>query len=148
MTETIDREEELLWFRGYVLESGGALHGPTWNRIRTSTRCSAGVTRRDSGERSSASSAGVSWSDSGALNERNSYVDDQKGTGTWATRRRRTRDQVSSIVTWLDVSRYREDARKLGYDDEALNLLVERWTLLLEKARRGSVATGSVEGET
>jgi hypothetical protein len=45
--------------------------------------------------------------------------------------------------TWLDVSRYREDASMLGYDDERLSWLVERWTLLLEKARRGSATTGS-----
>ena len=40
------------------------------------------------------------------------------------------------------MSRYREDARKLGYDYEALNLLVDRWTLLLQKAKRGSATTG------
>jgi hypothetical protein len=40
--------------------------------------------------------------------------------------------------TWLDVSRYRENARALGYDSASLDQLVGRWTSLLEKARRGS----------
>ena len=38
--------------------------------------------------------------------------------------------------TWLDVSRYRDEALALGYDGEALDRLVERWTLLLDRARR------------
>lgn len=39
--------------------------------------------------------------------------------------------------TWLDVSRYRENARALGYDDVSLDPLVARWAVLLDKARRG-----------
>jgi hypothetical protein len=39
--------------------------------------------------------------------------------------------------TWLDVSRYRENARTLGYDEASLAPLVERWVILLENARRG-----------
>ena len=37
--------------------------------------------------------------------------------------------------TWLDVARYRDEARLLGYDDERLDALSERWRLLLERAR-------------
>ncbi len=37
--------------------------------------------------------------------------------------------------TWLDVAAYREDARRLGYDEQALDRLVARWKALLEKAR-------------
>jgi hypothetical protein len=39
--------------------------------------------------------------------------------------------------TWLDVSRYRETAKALGYDDARLDQLAARWMLLLERARRG-----------
>jgi hypothetical protein len=40
--------------------------------------------------------------------------------------------------SWVDVARYRNDAKKLGYDDDALDGLVVRWSALLEKARRPS----------
>ena len=40
--------------------------------------------------------------------------------------------------TWLDVSRYRENAKTLGYDDARLDPLAARWAVLLERARRGS----------
>src|SRR5262245_58478832 len=39
--------------------------------------------------------------------------------------------------TWLDVSRYRENAKTLGYDEASLGPLAARWVVLLEKARRG-----------
>ncbi len=37
--------------------------------------------------------------------------------------------------TWLDVAAYREDARRLAYDEQGLDRLVDRWKSLLEKAR-------------
>ena len=39
--------------------------------------------------------------------------------------------------TWVDVSGYREEAAKLGYDSAHLDRLVKRWTRLLDKAREG-----------
>jgi hypothetical protein len=39
--------------------------------------------------------------------------------------------------TWLDVSRYRENAKTLGYDDASLDPLAARWAVMLERARRG-----------
>jgi hypothetical protein len=39
--------------------------------------------------------------------------------------------------TWLDVSRYRENAKALGYDDDTLDRLAAKWAVLLERARRG-----------
>ena len=39
---------------------------------------------------------------------------------------------------WLDVSRYRENAKTLGYDEAALDPLAARWAVLLERARRDS----------
>lgn len=39
--------------------------------------------------------------------------------------------------TWLDVSRYRDDARSLGYEGGELDKLVRRWELLLARARGG-----------
>ena len=38
--------------------------------------------------------------------------------------------------TWLDVTRYRENARTLGYDEQNADKLAERWKMLLERARR------------
>lgn len=40
--------------------------------------------------------------------------------------------------SWVDVARYRNEAKKLGYDNEALDHLVVRWNALLEKAKRQS----------
>lgn len=37
---------------------------------------------------------------------------------------------------WLETGRYREDARALGYDEESLDRLAARWSLLMERARR------------
>jgi hypothetical protein len=37
--------------------------------------------------------------------------------------------------TWVDVSRYRSEARALGHDSEALESLVARWKMLLARAR-------------
>jgi hypothetical protein len=39
--------------------------------------------------------------------------------------------------TWVDVTRYRADARALGYDDDALEQLAQRWVTLLQRAREG-----------
>ena len=60
-------------------------------------------------------------------------------TGIWATRRPRRWMNVLGLInrTWLDVARYGEDARQLGYDDTSTGRLVTRWQLLLEKAREG-----------
>ncbi len=38
--------------------------------------------------------------------------------------------------SWVDVANYREEARKLGYDDETLDDLVVRWNALLKKSTR------------
>jgi len=40
--------------------------------------------------------------------------------------------------TWLDVSRYRENAKALGYDDASLDPLAAEWVRRLERARRGA----------
>jgi len=37
--------------------------------------------------------------------------------------------------SWVDVARYRDDAKKLGYDDDALDGLVVRWNALVERAK-------------
>jgi hypothetical protein len=39
--------------------------------------------------------------------------------------------------TWLDVTRFRENARTLGYDRDRLDQLAEHWVAKLEQARRG-----------
>lgn len=49
--------------------------------------------------------------------------------------------------TWIDVSRYRTEAARLGYDDAALDGMVERWKMLLERARRLPAATCPGERE-
>lgn len=52
----------------------------------------------------------------------------------------KNRDEHPTLInrTWLDVSRYRENAKGLGYDDAGLDRLAARWAVLLEKARRGA----------
>lgn len=40
--------------------------------------------------------------------------------------------------SWVNVARYRSDAKKLGYADEVLDGLVVRWNVLLEKAKRSA----------
>lgn len=49
-------------------------------------------------------------------------------------------DEQPGLVnrSWTDVARYRKEAKKLGYDEKALDALVVRWNVLLEKARRPS----------
>jgi hypothetical protein len=38
--------------------------------------------------------------------------------------------------SWIDVSRYRAEARALGYEDDRLDAIVERWHALLRDAKR------------
>jgi hypothetical protein len=38
--------------------------------------------------------------------------------------------------SWTDVAAYREEARKLGYDEKEMDLLVGRWRTLLARAMR------------
>jgi hypothetical protein len=40
--------------------------------------------------------------------------------------------------SWIEVGNYRDDAKMLGYDEQALDHLVGQWKLLLEKAKRGA----------
>ena len=40
--------------------------------------------------------------------------------------------------SWTEVSRYREEARKLGYDDRGVDDLILRWNALLVKAKQSS----------
>jgi hypothetical protein len=37
--------------------------------------------------------------------------------------------------SWIDVSRYRDQARELGYEGAVLEQLVARWKMLLNRAR-------------
>jgi hypothetical protein len=37
--------------------------------------------------------------------------------------------------TWIDVSLYRDHAKKLGYEGAVLEQLVARWNMLLNRAR-------------
>jgi hypothetical protein len=39
--------------------------------------------------------------------------------------------------TWVDVSGYREDAAKFGYQGADLDRLVRQWNRLLDKAHEG-----------
>ena len=43
--------------------------------------------------------------------------------------------------SWVDVASYAEEAKKLGYDDEAVARLVVRWRSLLAKARHAPTST-------
>ena len=40
--------------------------------------------------------------------------------------------------TWVDVTKYRPDAKALGYDDARLDQLAKTWKALLQRARNGT----------
>ena len=137
MTETIDREQELLWFRGFVVESRWRFartyvesypHRYTlqrWGDAERFWRAILCIERWGVVERF--------WSFS---TKSTCYVDDQRSWHMGDPSSQELDERPGLINrTWLDVSRYREDARKLGYDDEAHNKLAERWMLLLEKSQ-------------
>jgi hypothetical protein len=65
------------------------------------------------------------------------YVDDRKYWHMGNPSSEKPEDQPTLINrTWLDVARYRDQARTLGYDEQAAEKLVEKWKMLLDKARR------------
>jgi len=67
------------------------------------------------------------------------YIDDRKYWHMGNASSDNAKDRPTLINrTWLDVGRYREHAKGLGYDGEVLDRLVARWNALLEKARHGS----------
>lgn len=63
------------------------------------------------------------------------YVDDRM---YWHMEDPSTGDIQPELInrSWVDVARYRDDARKLGFSETELDRLVVRWSALLEKARR------------
>lgn len=65
------------------------------------------------------------------------YVDDRKYwfMGNPASEKPEERPTLINR-TWLDVARYRENARTLGFDEQSADKLAERWKMLLERARR------------
>ena len=66
------------------------------------------------------------------------YIDERKYWHMGDAASERTEQQPTLINrTWLDVTRYRDAARSLGYDEEGVNHLAVRWEALLEKAKRG-----------
>ena len=67
------------------------------------------------------------------------YVDDRKYWHMGNVSSASAEDQPTLINrTWVDVGRYREQAKDLGYDAAAVDRLAARWNVLLEKARRGT----------
>jgi hypothetical protein len=63
------------------------------------------------------------------------HVDDRKYWHMGSASSDNAADRPTLINrTWRDVSRYREDAKALGYAEAALDKLVARWNLLLEMA--------------
>ena len=67
------------------------------------------------------------------------YVDDRKYWHMGNLSSDNAEDRPTLINrTWLDVASYRENAKSLGYDGPSLDRLVQRWQLLLEKAKRKS----------
>ena len=67
------------------------------------------------------------------------YIDDRKYWHMGNVTSENAEDQPTLINrTWVDVGRYREHAKGLGYDGEVLERLVARWSLLLERARVGT----------
>lgn len=64
------------------------------------------------------------------------YVDDRKYWHMGDPNSEDPADHPTVINrTWLDISRYRDEARELGWEGEELEELVERWGELLARAR-------------
>lgn len=61
------------------------------------------------------------------------YVDDRM---YWHMGDVSSSDEWPELInrSWTDVGAYRGEAEKLGYDGEELDVLVERWRVLLAKA--------------
>jgi hypothetical protein len=67
------------------------------------------------------------------------YLDDRKYWHMGDVSSEKPEDRPTLINrTWLDVSAYRDEARLLGYEEEALDRVSDRWKALLERARRGA----------
>ena len=67
------------------------------------------------------------------------YIDERKYWHMGNALSERAEDRPGLINrTWLDVTAYREDARRLVYDEQGLDRLLGRWKKLLEKARGGT----------
>lgn len=63
------------------------------------------------------------------------YVDDRKYWHMGDPSSDNVEDHPGLINrSWVDVSRYRGDAKRLGYDEAGADGLVERWKNLLKKA--------------
>jgi hypothetical protein len=68
------------------------------------------------------------------------YVDDRKYWHMGHVSSEKPEHQPTLINrTWLDVARYREQARTLGYDEPSAEKLAPRWRMLLEKAKGGTL---------
>ena len=133
------REEDLQWFRRFVSESRWRF-AKTYSRKLPArvTRFRAGATARVSAAPFSASSGGAFLSRSGVRSERTLYIDERKYWHMGDAASEKVEERPTLINrTWLDVARYREHAKSLGYDDQQLDGLAARWEALLEKARRG-----------
>lgn len=135
----MSREGDMRWFRTFVIESRWRFaktyvesypHEYTlqrWNKHDSFSRAIVCIERWGVAERF--------WS----ARRKYFYVDERKYWHMGDASSKDVGDRPELINrSWRDVANYREEAKKLGYEDETLDRLVLRWNLLLEKAKRPS----------
>lgn len=135
----MDHKDDMHWFRGFVVKS-------RWRFAKTYIEAYPHeYTLERWGDTDSFSQAILCIERWGILESfwnaerKYFYLDDQKywHMGDASSEQPQQRPHLINR-TWLNVDSYREEAKSLGYDGEALNRLVARWRTLLEKAKRGA----------
>lgn len=134
------RQDELQWFKRFVVES-------RWRFAKTYVDSYPHeYTLDDWGDADAFGRAILCIETSGVLesfwNDQRKYfyVDDRMYWHMGDASSENVEERPGLINrSWVDVAKYREEAKKLGYDHERLDRLVARWRFLLKKARRPSI---------
>jgi hypothetical protein len=135
----MDREEDTHWFRNFVVNS-------RWRFAKTYVESYPHeYTLARWGDQELFWRAILCIERSGAhesfwnAQRRYFYIDDRKYWHMGDASSERLDDRPGLINrSWIEVGNYRDDAKMLGYDEQALDHLVGQWKLLLEKAKRGA----------
>jgi hypothetical protein len=136
----MSREDDAQWFRTFVIES-------RWRFAKTYVESYPHEYTLDDWSEADTFSRAILCIDRWGVLEpfwnaqrKYLYVDDRMYWHMGDSSSENVEDRPGLINrSWVDVANYREEARKLGYDDENLDRLVARWKVLLEKARRPSL---------
>jgi hypothetical protein len=136
----VSREDDMQWFRSFVMES-------RWRFAKTYVESYPHEYTLDEwGEADTFWRAILCIERWGVLepfwsSQRKYFYIDQRKYWHMGDASSENDDEQPGLInrSWVDVASYREEAKKLGYDDESLDRLVARWNVLLEKARRPSL---------